>query len=420
MIASTRLDRKDISESKRWPVIWLLFAASLINYLDRSSLSFALPLIAAEMGLKPTHMGILLSAFFWSYALMQVPIGWCVDHVDLRWLYVGTFALWSCVQGLTGLATGFLMLISFRILLGVGESLYLPGATKIVSIFFSFKERALPCAIFDLGTRAGLVVGGLLTPWLILYCGWRAMFVILGCTGLLWLIPWMLTFPSRQQIRQHDGNSQTREAAKIRGWRVSFDRNLAGICLGFFCYDYYWYLLLTWLPEYFVSVRHFTLIKAGLFSALPYVFCGLSEVLGGWLGDYLIQRGWNESRTRKMIVTVAFGMGWFLIPAALVKSANTAALLVIGAGLVGFGGSNLLVFPQACAPEPEVGIWTGMQNFAGNIGGIVAPLLTGFLISLTGSYFLPFALGTLILALGLASYWFIVGELRPLSHARFE
>lgn len=420
MISPTRLDRRAVSVIGRWPMIWLLFAAALINYLDRSSLSLALPQIAAEMSLNPSRMGILLSAFFWSYAFMQVPIGWCVDHVDLKWLYAATFALWSCMQGLTGLATGFLMLIVFRILLGVGESLYLPGATKIVSLLFSSEERALPCAIFDLGTRAGLVVGGLLTPWLIIQFGWRAMFIIVGFTGLLWLVPWMLIFPRRQRIRQNSGNSQTRESTKNRRWRVSFDRNLVGICLGFFCYDYYWYLLLTWLPEYFVSVRHFTLMKAGLFSALPYVFCGLSEVLGGWLSDYLIQRGWKESRTRKMIVTIAFGMGWFLIPAALVKSANTAALLVIGAGLVGFGGSNLLVFPQCCAPAPEVGIWTGMQNFAGNIGGIVAPLLTGFLVSITGSYFLPFVLGTLILVLGLASYWFIVGELRPLTHARAE
>jgi len=419
-LPSNLLNRDPISDSRRWPVVWLLFAASLINYLDRSTLSIALPLIAAEMALKPSSMGILLSAFFWSYALMQVPIGWCVDRMDLRWLYAGAFTLWSCTQGLTGFAGSFVVLIAFRILLGVGESLYLPGATKIVSMFFSSQERALPSAIFDLGTRTGLVLGGLLTPWLIVRYGWRTMFVLVGFSGLLWLLPWMRTFPRRDEIKQYAPGLITNAAPRRTKWKATIDRNLFGICLGFFCFDYYWYLLLTWLPEYFVSVRHFTIVKAGLFSALPYAFCGLSEVIGGWLGDYLIQRGWNETRTRKGIVSIGFMMGSFLIPAALVKSANMAAVLVIGAGLVGFGASNLLVFPQACAPKQEVGVWTGMQNFAGNIGGIIAPLLTGFLISRTGSYFSAFALGVLILVLGLVSYWFVVGELRPLSEASFH
>lgn len=409
------MNREPTPDRRRWPIVWLLFAASLINYLDRSSLSIALPLIAAEIALKPSSMGVLLSAFFWSYALMQVPIGWCVDHLNLRWLYVVAFALWSCTEGLTGLAASFGALIAFRILLGVGESLYLPGATKIVSLFFRTEERALPSAIFDLGTRAGLVLGGLLTPWLIVRYGWRTMFFIVGFGGLMWLIPWLFVYPRGCKAspkvpfaRQSSAPNQTRV-------KVNLDRNLVGICLGFFCFDYYWYLLLTWLPEYFVSARHFSIAKAGLFSALPYVFCGLSEVLGGWLGDYLIQRGWNETRTRKGIVTLGFLMGAFLIPAALVKSASLAGLLVIGAGLVGFGASNLLVFPQACAPGHEVGVWTGLQNFAGNVGGIIAPLLTGFLISETGSYFPAFALGALILTLGLASYWLVVGQLKPLD-----
>ena len=133
------------------------------------------------------------------------------------------------------------------------------------------------------------------------------------------------------------------------------------------------------------------------------------------MGDHLIQKGWSETRTRKTIVTIGFLMGLLLIPAGLVKSANAAVALFIGAGLVGFGASNLLVFPQCCAPQQEIGLWTGMQNFAGNVGGIVAPLLTGVLIGRTGSYFPAFAIGALVLVLALASYWLIVGELRLLG-----
>lgn len=406
---------QDISDGSRWPIVTLLFAASLINYLDRSTLSIALPRVAAEMSLNPTNMGVLLSAFFWSYALMQVPIGWSVDHLDLRWLYGGAFFLWSCAQCLTGFASSLEVLIAFRVLLGVGESIYLPGATKIVSIFFRSEERSLPCAIFDLGTRAGLVLGGLLAPWLIVHYGWRRMFLIVGFAGLVWLLPWMVTFPCRQHGMGNSSRPPANAPSASARWELTLNRNLFGICLGFFCFDYYWYLLLTWLPQYFVAVRHLTIVKAGLYSALPYVFCGISEVFGGWMGDHLIQKGWSETRTRKTIVTIGFLMGLLLIPAGLVKSANAAVALFIGAGLVGFGASNLLVFPQCCAPQQEIGLWTGMQNFAGNVGGIVAPLLTGVLIGRTGSYFPAFAIGALVLVLALASYWLIVGELRLLG-----
>src|SRR5437879_9542620 len=150
-----------MSSVRRWSIVILLFAASLINYLDRATVSIALPLISKDLHLGPATEGVLLSSFFWSYALMQVPIGWCSDRLNLRWLYAGAFALWSLAQGLTGLAAGLAMLVGFRILLGIGESIYLPGGSKIVSLLFSNKDRGLPSGIFDFGTRTGLVLEGI-------------------------------------------------------------------------------------------------------------------------------------------------------------------------------------------------------------------------------------------------------------------
>jgi nitrate/nitrite transporter NarK len=208
---------------------------------------------------------------------------------------------------------------------------------------------------------------------------------------------------------------QRSAAMRAQGPRriFTYNRNLLGICLGFFCFDYYWYLLVTWLPDYLVTVRQFTILKAGFFAALPYFVFGVSEPVGGWLADRLIRFGWDETRTRKGIVTFAFTTGLLLIPAARVADASTAILLIIGGSLVGLATGNLLVILQACAPPDEVGVWTGVENFVGNLAGILAPIVTGLLISWTGSYRPGFALAAGVLLAGSLSYWLIVGKLRP-------
>src|SRR5438874_1176124 len=194
-----RMDLANVSNERRWVIVVLLFTASLINYLDRAAISFALPLISKDFHLTSTTKGLLLSSFFWSYALMQIPIGWCADRLNLRWLYAGAFALWSLAQGLTGLAESLEILVGFRILLGIGESIYLPGGSKIVSLLFSNKDRGLPSGLFDFGTRTGLVLEGILVPWLLVRYGWRRTFLLLGFTALVWLIPWLLIFPRRMR-----------------------------------------------------------------------------------------------------------------------------------------------------------------------------------------------------------------------------
>src|SRR5436309_3149880 len=414
----------NVSNARRWGIVGLLFVASLINYLDRATISMALPLISRDLHLDPTTKGVLLSAFFWSYALMQVPIGWCADRFNLRWLYAGAFALWSVAQGLTGLVKGLTALIAFRILLGVGESVYLPGGTKIVSLLFAPKERGLPSGLFDFGTRTGLVLEGLLIPWLLIRYGWRLTFAVVGFSALLWLVPWLLVAPRRLSGHTRSGSDshsrfaataplQTQAHSSGGEAKFSFDRNLLGICLGFFCFDYYWYLLVGWLPDYLITVRHLTVLRAGIYTALPFFVFGISEPIGGLIADRLIKSGWDETRTRKGIVTLAFATGLFLVPAMRVASAQAAIVLVIGGSLVGLATGNLIVILQCCAPPEQVGIWTGVENFGGNVAGIVAPLATGVLIARTGSYLPGFALGPALLLAGLLSYWFIVGGLTP-------
>ncbi len=410
-----------MTNTRRWWIVALLFIASLINYLDRATISMALPMISHELHLGPEAKGVLLSAFFWSYAAMQIPIGWCADRCNLKRLYMGAFALWSVAQGLAGLANSLAALLVFRILLGAGESIYLPGGTTIVSRLFKPAERGFPSGVFDFGTRTGLVLEGLLVPWLLVHYGWRVTFVVLGFSALLWLVPWHCVFPpsaAQPSLVGPAGFDAARAPSELEARRFSgalLNRDLAGICLGFFCFDYYWYLLVTWLPDYLQTVRHLTVLEAGLYTALPFLVFGVSEPVGGLVADRLIGRGWDETRTRKGIVTVAFLTGLLLVPAVHVSSSASAIALIYGASLVGLSTGNLLVILQCCAPATDVGLWTGFENFAGNIGGIVAPLLTGFLIARTGSYSAGFMLAPALLLLGLIAYWWVVGPLKPLG-----
>ncbi len=411
------MDLPATSNSRRWTIVGLLFTASLINYLDRAAISFALPLISTDFHLTPATKGLLLSSFFWSYALMQVPIGWAADRFNLRWLYAGAFALWSLAQGLTGLAGSLEVLIGFRILLGIGESIYLPGGTKIVSVLFSGKDRGLPSGLFDFGTRSGLILEGILVPWLLTRHGWRHTFLLLGFAGLAWIIPWLLIFPRRVPAArsQPANNIEKRQTPGMRlpvRWSAFINRNLLGICLGFFCFDYYWYVMVTWLPDYLVTVRHLTIVQAGLYAALIFFTFGVAEPIGGWIADTLIGRGWDETLTRKGIVTAAFCMGLFLIPAVRVSETGTAIRLLMAASLVGLSTGNLLAILQSCAPFERVGVWTGAQNFAGNLAGIIAPLAVGLMIRRSGSYVAGFDLGVIVLLVGLPAYWFVVGEVR--------
>jgi MFS family permease len=414
------MDVPNVSNRRRWMIVGLLFSASLINYLDRAAISLALPLISADLHLLPATKGLLLSSFFWSYALMQIPVGWCSDRLNLRWLYAGAFALWSLSQGLTGIAGSLHVLILFRILLGVGESIYLPGGTKIVSLLFEREARGLPSGLFDFGTRTGLVLEGILVPWFLLRYGWRDTFACLGFAALVWIVPWLCLFPRRL--------SSAKQGVALRPVRPSsppkafLNRNLLGICLGFFCFDYYWYVLVTWLPDYLVTVRHTSIVRAGIYSSLVFFTFGVSEPIGGWIADRLIRRGWNETRTRKGIVSVAFLSGLLLFPAVRASSTSVAVALLIGAALVGLSTGNLITILQCCAPAEKVGIWTGAENFSGNLSGILAPLAVGLLIKRTGSYVPGFELGSLILLSGILAYWCIVGELNPVPTmaGRFE
>jgi len=196
------------------------------------------------------------------------------------------------------------------------------------------------------------------------------------------------------------------------------NRDLLGVLLGFFCFDYYWYFLITWLPSYFVDVRHVTILEAGIRASLPFLVFGVCQPLGGWIADRLIRQGWDPARTRKAIISLAFLSGLMIIPAASTTSKDVALLLIMGGCLVGLSTANQMVLLQGCTPPKQIGLAVGVYNSVGNIAGMFQPIVTGFVIKLTGSYTPAFVLAAAMLAASSLSYWFIVGEMKNESGSR--
>jgi len=394
----------NVSNTRRWTIVWLLFVAGVINYMDRAVVSVALPLIAADLHQGPAAKGVLLSSFFWSYALMQLPMGWCADRYNLRWFYAGGFVLWSLACGLTGFATSLAVMLMLRIVLGIGESVYLPGSVKIVSLLFDSRDRGLASGLVNSGTRVGLAVGVPLIAWLVATLSWQKTFFILGFASLIWIVPWLAIFPPRIAVsRPH------RPLAEKPRWQ-SLDRNLLGLCLGHIGFGYYWTLLVTWLPDYLVGARHMPIRKAGAYAVIPYLVFSISEPLGGWIADRMVKLGWNELRSRKAIVTFAFLTSLCLLPAGLVADDAAAVWLIGAASMVGLATGNILSLLQRSAPPNDVGLWTGILNFVGNLAGIMAPLAMGLLIASTGSYFPGLALAVAVLLAGLPAFWWILTD----------
>jgi MFS family permease len=389
--------------STRWTLVALVATASFINYLDRGSLAVALPVISKDLGLDPFAQGLALSAFFWTYTAMQIPMGRIVDRYNIKVVYAACFGLWSLAAAATGLVTGLWTLMACRVLLGIGEAVYLPGGLKVVSLHFRSEETAWPAGLFDLGTKVGLAVGTAIDVWLLVEFGWRSLFFRTGLVGLLWLIPWLMFYPSPR--------GQKRTPAPVDWGALFRSRALLGICLGFFCWDYFWYFLISWLPSYLITVRHLSLPKIALFGALPFLIFAAAEAFGGWTSGRLVARGWSLSRVTKGFIATGFLIGLLIIPAAIVDSAALSIGLLLAASVSGICCGSMISIPKICARDNEVALWVGIMNAAGNVGGVLAPLVTGFAIQRTGSYVPAFLTAAGVLLLGIAAYALVVPSL---------
>lgn len=401
-----------MSDSRRWTLIALLAAATFINYLDRGSLAVALPVLSKDLGLDPVQQGIALSAFFWTYTAMQIPMGRILDRYNIKIVYAVAFTLWSLSAAATGLVRGLGDLLLCRVLLGIGESVYLPGGMKVVSLHFRADESAWPAGLFDLGAKLGLAIGTAVDVWLLLQFGWRSLFFRTGLVGLLWLIPWLWLYPT-DRVKTPIVRSRI-------DWRALLvDRPLIGMSIGFFCWDFFWYFVISWLPSYLFTVRGVALPQLAIFGALPFLIFGAAEGVGGWGAGALVRRGVDLSVVTKGFVAGGFVLGLLIVPAALVESPAASICFLLGASLSGIACGNMLAIPKICAPDDQVALWTGVQNCVGNIGGVLAPAITGVVVARTGSYVPAFLVVSVVLLAGIASYVFVVPPLRARAAATF-
>lgn len=394
-----------------WRLLALLVVSIFINFLDRSNLSVAAPDLRRELMLGPAQLGLLLSAFFWSYAAFQLVAGWLVDRYNVFWVYGIGFLVWSAATGMTGLVTSFAQLFALRLLLGMGESVAYPSYSRILASGYPEQHRGFCNAAIDAGSKLGPALGTLIGGLIVASVGWRALFFVLGGGALVWLVPWFLSIP-----RQAPGRAP--EAVGGPGFGdILRRRETWGTFLGLFAINWAWYFLVTWLPTYLRSARGYSAASMAVFGSLPFWCIAGSSITFGWLSDRLIVMGFSVSTVRRAFCAGGLVLaGAFMLPAALVENGRTAVyLLSIAAALFGLSTSNIWAITQRLAGPAAAGKWTGLQNAFGNLAGAFGPWLSGILVEKSGSYVPAFALVSVVLGLGAVSFLALIPRLEPVD-----
>ena len=394
-------------------VLVLLCVSVLINYIDRSNLSIAAPLIKDELGISSAQLGMLLSAFFWTYALMQMPAGWLVDRFDVKWVFAAGFFLWSVATAVTGLLHGFLALMLIRIILGIGESVAFPSYSKVLCTHFREERRGFANALIAGGLSLGPALGMLIGGTAVGRFGWRPFFLTLGLGALLWLVPWSAWMPKRTESPQTPPYPWS-------GLPPLFGlRSVWGTCLGQASVNYYLYFLVTWLPFYLVRGRHLSMNAMAREGGLLFMMSSLSVIACGKLSDRWIMAGSSISLVRKgTMAGGSVGLGICLVCLALIPDSLFIWMLAPTGIMLGIAFCSMWAVPQTLAGREMVGRWTGLQNFVGNLGGGVAPWLTGYLLDRTGQFYWPFFITAAVAFLGALSWTILIGPIEPVDWGR--
>ena len=387
MSISPATDRSALS-GKQWRVLILLVISAFINYIDRTTLSVATTDIQRELLLTNTQVGLLQSAFFLTYAFCQLSFlaGWMVDRFHVGWVLAGGFLLWSSATAVTGAAHGFAIILILRLLLGVGESVSYPSYSRILASQYPEHHRGFGNALIDAGTKAGPALGTLLGGLLVAQFGWRIFFVVLGGGSLLWLIPWGVWMP------QGKGVGVSEDGSDIPGiGAILLQRSAWFTAIGLFCTNYYWYFLITWLPAYMEKERHFPKQKMATFGSISFLAIAVSCILSGQISDRLIAAGVSPTRVRKGFAGAGLTLATIILGVPIVHDNNAAmALLILACIFFGMYTSNLWAITQTLAGPRAAGKWTGFQNGVGNLAGVLAPALTGWIVDRTGEFYLAF------------------------------
>ncbi|MBN6037615.1 MFS transporter [Amycolatopsis sp. 195334CR] len=404
----------------------MLFVTVVINYLDRSNLSIAMPAIAGEMDLSKAQQGLLLSAFGWTYAALQIPGGWLVDRVPARVLYPVCLVLWSLATFFMGIIGGFVALIALRLMVGVFEAPAYPINSKIATVWFPERERATTIGFYTSGQFIGLA---LLTPvlsWLQTMLSWHWVFVSTGLVGILWAVIWYAVYREPRDSRANEAEVELIRSggglvdlARERPERARITRadlavvlgrrKLWGIYLGQFCLTSTLWFFLTWFPTYLVEYREMDYIKSGFLASLPFVAALVGVLVSGVLSDFLLRRGVSLGAARKGPIIAGLLLSTLMVGASFTDS---TALVIVFLSVAFFGNGLASItwsLVSALAPRRLFGLTGGMFNFIGNLSSIATPIVIGLIV--TDESFTPgFAYMTVITVAGILSYVFLVGK----------
>lgn len=414
----------------RWTIAWLLGLGVLVNYFDRVNLSVSHQALIATFGISNIAFGYLSGAYNWTYALCQLPVGVLLDKFGVRRVgRISTF-LWSIASFSAALTPNLPGFFLARFLLGVGEAPTFPANAKAVGQWFPARERSFATAVFDSAAKFSSAIGVPLIGLMLLSVGWRWSFAVTGLISLLYFALFWRVYrnPDDTEWRRLQEKSNAREDASpgeipsaatetllpVEKSSLGYllrQKKVLGLALGFGSYNYVFYLLLTWLPSYLSQALHINLRDSFLYTSVPWLFATATELLvGGLLVDRLVQRGWNASRVRKVVLVggTAFGLG--ILGAAHSHSAPQA-LLWISVSISGLSAASPVGWslPSLIAPEGSVGTVGGIMNFSNQISGIAAPIVTGYLVTARHSFAAAFGVSAAYLLIGIAGYIFLLG-----------
>jgi MFS transporter, ACS family, D-galactonate transporter len=412
---------------RRWRIAFLLGLGVLVNYFDRVNLSVSHNDLYATFGISDITFGYLLAAYNWSYALCQLPIGVLLDRFGVRIVgRISTF-VWSIASFAAALTPTIGGFFGARLLLGVGEAPTFPANAKAIGYWFPPRERSLATSIFDSAAKFASAIGVPLIGILLLHVGWRLSFAATGVISFLYfaLFCWIYRDPKDDRelsaaelsyIRSEDTQKNVETVAVKRaslGYLLQ-RRKVIGLALGFGSYNYVFYLLLTWLPTYLSRSLHIDLLHSFLYTGVPWLFATITDlVVGGWLVDTLVQRGWNANLVRRVVLIGGTTLGLGILGAADART-PVQALFWISLSIGGLSAAAPVGWsiPSLIAPGGSVGTLGGIANFANQISGIAAPILTGYLVTARHSFALAFGVAAIYLVVGIAGYVFLLGDIK--------
>lgn len=389
-------------------LVALLGLAILLTYVDRGAVSTAAPKMNGELGLDAAQFGFLVSLFFYPYTLLQLVVGWLCDRFSVYRLFSLGVAIWALSTLLVGLVNSFAALVVLRLLLGVGESICFPGASKIIARHVAPERRGIANAIVVAGVAFGPAVGTLIGGMMLAEWGWRAIFVVFGAITLVWLLPWALV------SRHLQAGAAPKAEAPYPMWRLLRFRALWAVSLGHFCGNFTIYFIIAWLPLYLTKSRGFSVETMTLLATATFLSQGIMAILGGHISDRWTASGRDEGRIRRIMSAGGASIAAIGI-LGISRAEGTPALiawLVLTGSACGVLSGNIFSLAQMFAGPRLAGSWVGVQNFFANFAGVLAPSVTGLMIARSGNYQSAFVLAAAVGMLGAVSWLVLMPRVR--------